>query len=138
MDRCDRGRAARSNFPVYYEWRFRTGVEGDFEQLVRALVPRDMDPRVGVRDMDISRPGFGVAHVSNPPDDLVSLEGALLAPTTCQARPGARERLRAAGRGGDQRAGRGARRATERGDRRRTIPWSLHRFTAPGTRASIA
>ena len=69
-------------FPVYYEWRFRTGVEGDFEQLVHALVPRDMDPRVGVRDMDISRPGFGVAHVSNPPDDRVSLEGALLAPTT--------------------------------------------------------
>ena len=69
-------------FPVYYEWRFRTGVEGDFEQLVHALIPRDMDPKVGVRDMDISRPGFRVAHVSNPPDDLVSLEGALLAPTS--------------------------------------------------------
>jgi hypothetical protein len=69
-------------FPVYYEWRFRTGVEGDFEQLVHALIPRDMDPKVGVRDMDVSRPGFRVAHVSNPPDDRVSLEGALLAPTS--------------------------------------------------------
>ena len=59
------------DFPVYYEWRFRTGVEGDFEQLVHALIPRDMDPKVGVRDMDISRPGFRVAHVSNPPGDLV-------------------------------------------------------------------
>jgi hypothetical protein len=69
-------------FPVYYEWRFRTGVEGDFELLVRALVPRDMDPRVGVRDMDISHPGFGVATATNPPDGFVSMEGALLAPTT--------------------------------------------------------
>jgi hypothetical protein len=69
-------------FPLYYEWHFRTGVDGDFELLVRALVPRDMDPRVGARDMDISRPGFGVAQASNPPDDRVSLEGALLAPTT--------------------------------------------------------
>lgn len=73
---------AATDFPVYYEWRFRTGLEGDFELLVRALVPRDMDRRVGVRDMDISRPGFGVASVTNPPDGKVSLEGALLAPTS--------------------------------------------------------
>ena len=73
---------AGPEFPVYYEWRFRTGLEGDFELLVRALVPRDMDPRVGVRDLDVSRPGFGVAAVTNPPDGRVSLEGALLAPTT--------------------------------------------------------
>jgi hypothetical protein len=69
-------------FPIYFEWRFRTGIEGDFESLVRALVPRDMDPRVGIRDMEIARPGFGVATVTNPPDDTVGLEGALLAPTT--------------------------------------------------------
>jgi hypothetical protein len=73
---------AAREFPVYYEWRFRTGVEGDFELLARALVPRDMDPRVGVRDLDVSRPGFGVASVANPPDGRVSLEGALLAPTS--------------------------------------------------------
>jgi hypothetical protein len=73
---------ASIEFPVYFEWRFRTGVSGDFEQLVRALVPRDMDPLVGVRDMDISKPGFGVAGVTNSPDGLVSLEGALLAPTS--------------------------------------------------------
>jgi hypothetical protein len=69
-------------FPIYFEWTFRTGVDGDFESLVRALVPRDMDPRVGIRDMDIARPGFGVDAASNPPDDLVGLEGALLAPVT--------------------------------------------------------
>jgi hypothetical protein len=71
-----------TDFPVFYSWQFRTGVEGDFELLVRALVPRDMDPLVGVRDMDISHPGFGIASVTNPPDDKVSMEGALLAPTS--------------------------------------------------------
>ncbi|MDQ6831277.1 MAG: hypothetical protein M3081_20650, partial [Gemmatimonadota bacterium] len=69
-------------FPIYYEWYFRTGVEGDFESLVRALVPRDMDPRVGIRDMDVTHPDFGIATVSDPPDGFVGLEGALLAPTT--------------------------------------------------------
>ena len=49
---------AANEFPVYYEWRFRTGVDGDFESLVRALVPRDMDPRVGIRDMDDRDAGF--------------------------------------------------------------------------------
>ena len=69
-------------FPIYFEWSFRTGIAGDFESLVRALVPRDMDPRVGIRDMNIAEPGFGIAHAKNPPDDAVGLEGALLAPKT--------------------------------------------------------
>jgi hypothetical protein len=73
---------AADEFPIYFEWSFRTGVDGDFESLVRALVPRDMDPRVGIRDMDIAQPGFGVAAATNPPDNSVGLEGALLAPTT--------------------------------------------------------
>lgn len=71
-----------TQFPTYFEWSFRTGIEGDFESLVRVLVPRDVDPRVGSRDMDVSNPGFGVPHVVNPPDGVVGLEGALLAPTT--------------------------------------------------------
>jgi hypothetical protein len=71
-----------NEFPVLYEWRFATGVDGDFESLVRALVPRDMDPRVGIREMSIATPGFGMPSATNPPDDEVGLEGALLAPTT--------------------------------------------------------
>jgi hypothetical protein len=71
-----------NEFPFYYEWHFRTGAGGDFEQLVRALVPRDMDPRVGVREMEITKPGFGVPSVTNLPDGKVLLEGALLAPSS--------------------------------------------------------
>ncbi len=73
-----------TEFPIYFEWSFRTGIEGDFESLVRALVPRDMDPRVGIRDMSIAHPGFGIDTATNPPDDAVGLEGALMAPTTAR------------------------------------------------------
>ena len=73
---------AADEFPIYFEWRFRTGVGGDFETLVRELVPRAMDPRVGVRDLDVTEPGFGIDAVSDPPDGTVAMEGALLAPDT--------------------------------------------------------
>jgi hypothetical protein len=69
-------------FPIFYEWTFRTGGGGDFETLVRNMVPREVDSAVGVRDMDIGRPGFGLDAVSNPPNNLIGLEGALLAPTS--------------------------------------------------------
>jgi hypothetical protein len=81
-----RSSGAADEFPIYYEWPFRTGVGGDFEALVLRAVPRDMDPRVGIRDLDISRPD-GVDGVTNPPDDTVGLEGAPLAPTTAQDSP---------------------------------------------------
>jgi hypothetical protein len=69
-------------FPVYYEWFFRTGAASDFEELVRALKPRTMNERVGIRDMDIRAPGFNLRPIANPPDGLVGLEGALKAPAT--------------------------------------------------------
>jgi hypothetical protein len=73
---------AATEFPIYYEWNFLTGEAGDFEALVHALVPQDANSEVGVRDMDISQPGFGIPHAVNPPHNLVGLEGALLAPTS--------------------------------------------------------
>ncbi|GAB4042323.1 hypothetical protein [Spirosoma litoris] len=73
---------AEKPYPIYYRWFFRTGAGGDFESLVRLLQPRDMDKRVGIRDMDVQAPGFGMGSVSVTPDNTVGLEGALLAPTT--------------------------------------------------------
>ena len=81
--------AAAGEFPIYYEWYFRTGEGGDFEDLVQRIVPRKVDERVGVRDMDIAAPGFGMPIVAeaigpgDPPshhEGVVGLEGALKAP----------------------------------------------------------
>jgi hypothetical protein len=74
--------ATQRIFPVYHQWSFATGAAGDFETLVRALVPRDLDRRIGIRDMDVQQPGFGLPPTTGQPDDIVGLEGVLLAPTT--------------------------------------------------------
>jgi hypothetical protein len=58
--------------PIYHEWRFHTGDEGDFETLVRRLQPRPLEPAVGIRQMDVSRPGYGLPGL--PP---MGMEGAL-------------------------------------------------------------
>jgi hypothetical protein len=68
------GASAPLVLPIYYEWRFHTGEEGDFETLVRRLQPRTIDPAVGLRLMDVSRPGYGLPGL--PP---MGLEGALKA-----------------------------------------------------------
>ncbi len=76
--------------PVYYEWYFRTGEKEDFESLVKLLEPRAMDSRIGIRDMDGSKPGFGMtvgtdigAVLPNFADqNIIGLEGALKAPST--------------------------------------------------------
>jgi hypothetical protein len=62
--------------PVYYSWEFRTGVGGDFEELVRRLQPRELPPEVGKRRMDIAHPGFPMPDASTP-GSVLGLEGAL-------------------------------------------------------------
>ena len=85
-------RSGGIEFPIYYEWYFRTGEGGDFEDLVQRIVARPIDPRVGVRDVDIAAPGFGMPVVPAPADPsvdrarLVGVEGALKSPTM-QPRP---------------------------------------------------
>jgi hypothetical protein len=78
---------ANGELPVYFEWYFRTGEKADFEELVKALEPRTMDHRVGIRDMDASRPGF--VRASDPAREIpgtspavIGLEGALKSPFT--------------------------------------------------------
>ena len=50
--------SADVEFPVYYRWFFRTSENEDFETLVEKLEPRVMPKEVGIRDMDVSKPGF--------------------------------------------------------------------------------
>lgn len=65
-------------FPVYHSWFFKTGATGDFEYLVRQLKPRVLDSKVGKRDMDIQRPGYGLSYTGT--HGKVELEGALMVP----------------------------------------------------------
>ncbi|MDB5012176.1 MAG: hypothetical protein JWQ25_378 [Daejeonella sp.] len=45
--------------PVYYRWQFRTGANADFETLLRLMQPRpDLDPKVGIQDLDCTHPGY--------------------------------------------------------------------------------
>src|SRR5688500_12301927 len=78
---------AKGEMPVYFEWYFRTGVDADFESLVKLLEPRPVDPKVGIRDMDCSQPGFVRADNTEQPfpgtsPAIIGLEGALKAPNT--------------------------------------------------------
>lgn len=62
--------------PCYYHWVFRTGENFDFEYLARLIKPRVLPATVGLRDMDISRPGYTLPAM--PSAKPVHLEGALL------------------------------------------------------------
>ncbi len=77
-------------YPVYVHWQFTTGTAGDFESLVRALVPGPVGDRFGKRTLDVSAPGYGIAAGSAA---TVELEGALqpigMARAAFPAAPGA-------------------------------------------------
>ena len=72
-------------FPVYYQWRFRTGENEDFESMVKRLEPRVADARLGIRGMDGEKPGWGLTTGTDigqvvPADEkqtVLGLEGAL-------------------------------------------------------------
>lgn len=74
----DRAGLSPTLYPHYHRWFFRTGASGDFEYLVRRLQPRSVDSRVGVRDVDVQRPGVNVAGIAVPP--VLKFNGALRAP----------------------------------------------------------
>ena len=59
--------------PIYYQFEFNTSDEGDFESLVRRLVPRVLPAEVGQRAMDVSEPAPHLASAGPP----LGLEGAL-------------------------------------------------------------
>jgi len=83
--------------PFYFDWSFRTGEKADFESLVELLEPRILDPRIGIRSMDCSSPGFVLIDDQGrerpaPPSGLPApspaiqgLEGALKTDSTKSA-----------------------------------------------------
>jgi len=77
-----------TSFPYYHRWFFRTGTTGDFETLVRLLVPKPVDPRVGIREMDVQDPGSDVSGLDKPGlGGILRLGGALRPPTKVPAEP---------------------------------------------------
>ena len=69
------------SFPIYCRWCFRSGSSGDFETLVRLLKPKPVDPRVGVREMDVQDPRANVRGLDKPElGGILKLGGALQRP----------------------------------------------------------
>jgi hypothetical protein len=77
-----------TEIPYYYRWYFRTGTVGDFEYLVRLLKPKPVDSRVGLRDMDVQKPGANIKGIIDAADaiedqklgGILKLGGALRIP----------------------------------------------------------
>ncbi len=59
--------------PVYYQFRFHTSDQGDFESLVRRLTPRQLGASIGQRPMAVDDPMPGVPGAGPP----LQLQGAL-------------------------------------------------------------
>ena len=80
--------ALPAEIPIYHRWSFRTGTIGDFEYLVRLLKPQPIDSRVGLRDMDVQKPGANIRGIVDAPEatdeqklgGILKLGGALRIP----------------------------------------------------------
>jgi hypothetical protein len=66
--------AAPLRLPFYYQFGFHTSDAGDFESLVRRLVPQVLTADVGLSLMDVSNPYLDIAPAGPPP---LGLQGAL-------------------------------------------------------------
>jgi len=66
--------ATDRDFPVYKHWEFTTDAQGDFENLVKALTPIEVEGSKGGRAMDIQNTGY---NISPSFSKEVKLEGAL-------------------------------------------------------------
>ena len=67
---------ATINLPVYYQWSFHAGPAGDFESLALKIQPHPLPNTVGFRNIDVSKPGFGLNAGASP----IGVEGALQSP----------------------------------------------------------
>jgi len=66
--------AAPLRLPFYYQFGFHTSDAGDFESLVRRLVPQVLTADVGISLMDVTHPYLDVRGAGPPP---LGLQGAL-------------------------------------------------------------
>ena len=66
--------AGTVSLPVYYQWSFATGPQGDFASLVRKIHPKPLAASVGFREMDVANPGLGLPPAA---DTALPVEGAL-------------------------------------------------------------
>lgn len=65
--------------PIYHEWRFQTGGEGDFESLVRRLEPRTLPKEIGSRPMKVNDVHAAGRILGDAGSGPLRLEGALSA-----------------------------------------------------------
>jgi hypothetical protein len=66
--------AGTVSLPIFYQWSFETGPQGDFASLVRKIHPKPLAPEVGFREMDVASPGLGLPPAA---DTALPVEGAL-------------------------------------------------------------
>jgi hypothetical protein len=75
------GQDEPQSFPYYYRWHFRTGDRGDFRYLVGLLKAQPVDPTVGTRDFDVTRPEANLRGIAKPGlNGVLRLGGALEVP----------------------------------------------------------
>jgi hypothetical protein len=75
------GQDEPQSFPYYYRWHFRTGDRGDFRYLVGLLKAQPVDPTVGTRDFDVTRPEANLPGIVVPGlNGVLRLGGALEVP----------------------------------------------------------
>ncbi len=67
--------------PVYYRFQFQTSDQGDFESLVRRLVPRKLGPEIGQRPIAVDTPLAGFPGAGPPLDLQGALRSLAYAPT---------------------------------------------------------
>lgn len=73
------GSSGTARLPVYHQWVFATGTEGDFPALVRKLSPRDLtEYDVGQTPVDLSDPGAGTTATTEDGDRLTAQLGGAL------------------------------------------------------------
>lgn len=68
------------DFPVYYQWSFRTATAGDFEALAAKLKPAAFSADSGKMPMDISNLGFNLT-TGNGGTKTIGMEAALKPPS---------------------------------------------------------